>query len=107
MPKIKYPTSFLKDRRVELGLTQADIAFAIGVTRLALQKAEQRGELPEVHFKKLALILQVSTSNLYMEKTAPMIRAMFQIPKDSFRKFIEASLGTDRALGHKPMELKK
>ncbi len=101
MAKIKYPTTFLKNRRTNLGLTQLEVASAIGVEKWALQKLEQRGEMPEVHFDKLSEILKVSVMNLYIEKYAPVMRAVFHIPAENFRAYVRGNIDKDKAFGHR------
>ena len=105
MSVIKYPTPYLKNRRVSLGLTQQQVASAIGVEFWAMQKLEQRGEMPEIHFEKLAAVLKVSVTDLYIEKYAPAIREVFQIPTVIFREWIKSNLGTDRAFGRRPASI--
>ena len=95
----------MKERRTEFGLSQAQVADAIGVDRLAYQKAEQRGEIPEIHFKALAKIFDVTVTDLFIEKYAPVMSAVFQIPRSKFRDFVSQNMGTDRSLGHKPSSL--
>jgi len=107
MAKIKYPTTYLKDRRTNLGLTQLEVAEAIGVEKWALQKLEQRGEMPEIHFDKLARVLKVPVMDLYVEKYAPVMRTVFHIPTENFRKYVRENIGTDRAFGHKAVSLTK
>ena len=105
MSKIKYPSNVLKERMISLGLTQIHVAEAIGVDKAAMQKLEQRGELPEIHLAKMASILEVSVIDLDVEKYAPMIRAAFHIPTERFRQWVKENLETDRAFGHKVARL--
>lgn len=105
MSHIKYPTPFLKNRRVSLGLTQMQVAAAIGIEQWAMQKLEQRGELPEIHFEKLSQVLQVSVLELQIEKYAPIIREIFHIPTESFRSWVNTNVDTDRAFGRKPPKI--
>jgi DNA-binding XRE family transcriptional regulator len=99
---IKYPSPYLRDRRVSLGLTQQQVADAIGIGKWAMQKLEQRGELPEIHFEELSKVLGVTVGDLFVEKYAVVIREVFHIPTEVFRSFIADNIGKDRAFGRKP-----
>ena len=105
MSAIKFPTNYLRDRRISLGLTQHQVAEAIGVEKWAMQKLEQRGELPDIHFEKLSQVLNVSVIELYIEKYAPVMREIFQIPTERFRQWVKTNVGTDRAFGHKVSQI--
>ena len=60
MAKVKFPSSFLKDRRGRLGLESVEVANKIGVSPEAYRQIEHRGELPENHFPRLADALHAS-----------------------------------------------
>jgi len=88
--QIKFPTSFIKRRRKELGLTSREVQQATGIQKWAYQKLEQRGEIPEGHIPALALALDVSQTQLWIEKLAPMIQDVFSIDKRNFTAFVKS-----------------
>lgn len=92
MAKVKFPSSFLKDRRGRLGLDSVEVANKIGISPEAYRQIECRGELPEDHFPRLAEALQVSVNELKAEKIATMIEAMLGIRKEETHAFIGKAL---------------
>lgn len=88
MAKIAYPSTYLKERRVRLGLEPCDIAKLTGLNQEAYRQIECRGQLPEEHFSKLAAALQVTVEDLKAEKAATMMSAMLGIDKLAILEFI-------------------
>ena len=85
---IKFPTSFIRNRRIDLGLTQSVVCKAIGMEEWTYQKLEQRGQIPEEHIPGLAKILRVTEQELWIEKMTPMMKEIFAIAKEPFRQFV-------------------
>jgi len=100
-PGIKFPTPFIRNRRVGLGLTQEDVSSAVGMQLWAYQKLEQRGQIPEEHIPALAKVLQVSEQDLWIEKLAPMILEVFKIPKIPLVNFVSSCPKIDSRLGNR------
>lgn len=92
MPKTKFPSSYLKERRIRLGLQPCEVARATGLTLETYRQIEHRGQLPEEHFEKLAEALKVTVDELKTEKAAVLIEGMFGIPKMKTVEFIAAAL---------------
>jgi hypothetical protein len=92
MPKIKFPSSFLKDRRIRLGLEPCQVAEIVDVPHGTYRQWECRGELPETYFPKLATALNVSENELRAEKVAAMVQSMFGIAKEETHGFIAKAL---------------
>jgi putative transcriptional regulator len=60
----------LKDRRTQLGLTQAELAELVGVTRKTVNTVENEVFTPSATLAiKLALALQVSVEELFWIKS--------------------------------------
>ena len=92
MAKSKFPSSYLKERRVRLGLQPCEVAKATGLTLETYRQIECRGQLPEEHFEKLAITLNVTVNELKAEKAAVIIEGMFGVPKMKIVEFIAANL---------------
>ncbi len=92
MPKTKYPSSFLRDRRTQLGLRQFEVAGKIGASYETYRQWESRGELPEACFQKISVALNVPEEELQMEKVAAIMKVKFKIPISNTRKFIARCL---------------
>jgi hypothetical protein len=97
---IKFPTSYVRSRRIDLGLTQEVVRTAIGMEMWAYQKLEQRGQIPEEHIPALAKVLQVSEQDLWIEKLAPMMKEVFGIAKIPFATFVANCNKVDSRLGN-------
>lgn len=97
---IKFPTPYIRNRRLDLGLSQKQVCAAIGMQEWAYQKLEQRGQIPEEHIPALAKVLQVSERVLWIEKLAPMVLKVFGIPKARFEGFVTSSPKVDSRLGN-------
>ena len=88
MAKVVFPSSYLKERRVRLGLESCEVAKLAGLTEETYRQIECRGQLPEEHFPKLAAALQVTVYELKAEKAATILEAMLGIPKLETLEFI-------------------
>ena len=86
--KMKYCTTFLKDRRTLLGLEQQAVAAAIGMTWQAYRQLECRGEIPERHIPQIAIALKVSVLDLLIAKWKPVFETTFGIEGDQVELFI-------------------
>lgn len=98
---IKFPTPFVRNRRLDLGLTQEVVRQALQMEEWAYQKLEQRGQIPEEHIPALAKVLQVSEQDLWIEKLAPMMQQVFGIPKIPFATFVIHSDKVDPRFGNR------
>ncbi|OHA32571.1 MAG: hypothetical protein A2928_03520 [Candidatus Taylorbacteria bacterium RIFCSPLOWO2_01_FULL_45_15b] len=79
----------------------------MGIEKNAYMKLEQRGEIPEKHLCSLSRVLKVSTTDLLVEKYAPVMRHIFHIPTEIFRTFVKDHMSEDRAFGKKFPTLEK
>lgn len=92
MAKVKFPSSFLKDRRIRLGLEPCEVAERASVSKETYRQWECRGELPESYFSQLATALNVSENELKAEKVAVMAQAILGIPREDTHGFIAKAL---------------
>ncbi len=90
--KIKFPSSFIKDRRNRLGFDSWEVAQKVDVAQETYRQWEHRGELPEAHFPKLAAALSITVNELKAEKIATLAQAMLGIPKEETHSFIARAL---------------
>jgi len=97
---IKFPTPYVRSKRIDLGLTQEVVRTAIGMEMWAYQKLEQRGQIPEEHIPALAKVLQVSEQDLWIEKLAPVMLKVFRVAKIPFATFVVHSDKVDSRLGN-------
>jgi len=88
--KIKHPSQFLKSRRLHLGLDQQKVAEQIGVNWDTYRQWECRGEIPDAYISAIAKVLRVSELDLLIEKTAPLVVAVFSVTKEEFSDFVRA-----------------
>jgi len=95
MSQIKYPSSFIRDRRIRLGLASHEVAAKLGISQETYRQWEHRGELPESYFPKLAIALDVPENELKAEKVATMVQATLGIPKEDTHGFIAKALRKD------------
>ena len=92
MPKIKFSSDFLKERRIRLGFQPFEVAELVGVRKDTYRQWECRGEIPEVHLTKLAAALQIPENELKAEKVAVVVEAMLGIPRAETHGFISKAL---------------
>ena len=92
MPKIKFSSDFLKERRLRLGFEPYQVAKLVGIKQDTYRQLECRGEIPERHLPKLAIALQVTENELKAEKVAVMMEAMLGISKSETHGFINKVL---------------
>jgi len=94
MAQVKYPSTFLADRRKRLGLEPFEVADKVGVPHGTYRQWECRGELPEHQFPQLAIALEVTENELKAEKVAAIVLAEFGIAKADTHGFIAKALRT-------------
>ena len=92
MPKLKFSSDFLKERRLRLGFEPHEVADMVGVQWETYRQWECRGEIPEAHLPKLAIALQIPETELKAEKVAVMVEAMLGISKQETHGFISRAL---------------
>ena len=92
MAKVIFPSSFLRERRIRLGLEPCEVAEKAGLTQETYRQIECRRQLPEEHFPKLAEALHVTVEELKAEKVAAMVEAMFGISKADTHGFIAKAI---------------
>lgn len=92
MPKVKYSSTLLRDRRMRMGLQPHEMAEKLGVTQEAYRQWECRGQVPEEHLASLARVLGISETELRAEKVAVLVETMFGIPKTETHGFIATAL---------------
>lgn len=88
MAKVAFPSTFLRERRIELGLEPCEVAERARLSQELYRQIEHRGQLPEEHLPKLAAALEVTEDKLKAEKVAVMVEMMFGIPKNETHGFI-------------------
>ncbi len=88
----EFRTSFLRSRRIELGLEPCEVARLAGLSPNSYRQIECRGRLPEEHIPVLAAVLQVPEETLWAERFAVMLEATLGIPKGETRTFIARAL---------------
>lgn len=95
MSKIKYPSSFLRGRRIMLGLEPCEVARACSLNEDTYRQIECRGQLPEQHFAVLSAALNVSVETLKAEKVATIAESLLGIDKRSIHDFVDQYLKKD------------
>ena len=88
MAKVAFPSTFLREKRTELGLEPCEVAERSGLSQELYRQIEHRGQLPDEHLPKLAVALEVTVDKLKAEKVAAMVEVMFGIPKCETHGFI-------------------
>ncbi len=92
MPKIKFSSNFLQERRIRLGFEPCEVARLVGVKLDTYRQWECRGEIPEKHLPQLAAALQIPENELKAEKVAVLVEAMLGIPRQETHGFINRML---------------
>lgn len=92
MPKVVFASSFLRDRRIRIGLESHEVARAAGLELGTYRQIECRGQLPEEHFEALATVLNVPIDELRAEKVAVVAESLLGIPKSEMHGFIARAL---------------
>ena len=94
MPKnqIKYPTDFLRRRRLELGLEPCEVATLMGIRFDLYRQIECRGQIPEQHLEALSRALDVPQETLLAEKVAALAEGLLGIHKLKTHAFVKRSL---------------
>lgn len=86
--KVKNCSAFLKERRKLLGLEQQDVASSIGVKWETYRQWEHRGQIPEKHLPRIAVVLRLSVLDLLIAKWKPLLETTFGIEPDTSELFI-------------------